>query len=390
MDTHTKQRIAFVTAADLSGTTGDSVATKEIVGALADRSDIEVELFSQTPTKELPTEIGAAVQRAVPLPKKPVDVATWRTLVWHGRFQATLARQLGQAIGDRRFDLVIARVNASMIVPPLLAGATRTPYSILVRGMVSRNISFGRIADRIVCLNSRLADNAYVAYQEVKETVDRCRPSTKPPSTVVPNAVDPEMFYPVKRTEQRDALGISSDEFVVGFVGTLQKRHRTEMLLRGAAEADRDVSILIVGDGPERSRLEAVANRLDIGETIQFVGAVAHSEVNRYISACDICYGVVDPERPSNPIKLYEYLACERPVITSRTDELEFIQRENFGATLDTLSPESIKTGIEQLGALSATERQEMGHRARNYIQNNHTWTAFSYIVCPNESNNDT
>lgn len=388
MATDTRKRIAFVTAADLSGTTGDSVATKEIVGALAERSDIEVELFSQTPTKELPAEIETAVQRAIALPEKPNGAATWRTLIWHGRLQTALAWQLGWAIGDRRFDLVIARVNPSMVVPALLASATRTPYSILVRGMVSRNLSFGWIADRVVCLNSRLADDAYVAYQEVKEIVDRCRPPTKSPSAVVPNGVDPEEFHPIERTEQRDALGIDPDEFLVGFVGTLHKRHKTELLLRGAAESNCDVSILIVGDGPEREHLEAVADQVGTGGKIQFVGAVAHSEVNQYISACNICYGVVDPDRPSNPIKLYEYLSCERPVITSTADELEFIRRENFGVVLDTLSPESVRDGIEQLEALSVTERQEMGHRARNYIRNNHTWAAFSHIVCPNERNN--
>lgn len=150
--------------------------------------------------------------------------------------------------------------------------------------------------------------------------------------TVVPNGVDVERFagggIAAKAVRQRHGLVGSP---VIGFVGTLKAWHGTANLVRAVAliVRDRDRAnpprLLIVGDGPERGRLEALAREEGIGGLTTFTGSVDHGDVPAHVAAMDIVTApydeMPDDSSPANhyfsPLKLFEYMASGRPIVAA-------------------------------------------------------------------------
>jgi glycosyltransferase involved in cell wall biosynthesis len=126
---------------------------------------------------------------------------------------------------------------------------------------------------------------------------------------VVPNGIDVERcrFRPEQRLRLRARLGLPADRFVVGTVGRLVPGKRIDLALR-AAQGLAGVSLLIVGDGPQRLALSALADELNVDT--RFTGEAAN--VPDLLSAMDI---VVAPSGEETfGLTVIEALACGLPV----------------------------------------------------------------------------
>ncbi|QLH78917.1 glycosyltransferase family 4 protein [Halosimplex rubrum] len=367
--------VLFVSPMDLSGRSGGNVATKEIAVAFARHHGVELSLVCPRPADALPPGLTDGAERAWFLPEKPAG-----TMEWHARSQLPTLRAHAAAERAVDPDLIVARVGPSSVFTPLAALVTRTPYVALIRGMVGRNLKFGTVVDALVRANALAADETYVAYGEIAD-----RYGLGEDATVFPNAVDPERFQPMDRAEARERIDAPIDpgDFVVGFVGSLKQRHRVGDLLDAvAALPDGEaVHVLVVGDGPQRDALESRVADAGLTDAVTFCGYVDHDELAPYVGSCDATYGVVDADNPSNPIKCYEYLACERPVITSATDELGFVAERDLGVALDRVSPETVADAIARLRSLDDDALAEMGRRGREYVVENHTWDRLADAV---------
>lgn len=365
--------LLFVSGMDLAGSSGGNIATKEIVAACGRHPRIDLSVICPRPADELPPEVSEVAENVWYLPEKPSG-----SLSWHAKAQPTMFRRLWQAYRSVDVDLVVSRVGPSTVLTPASTVVSRTPYAILVRGMVGRNLTFGSVADQIVRANALVADAAYPAYREI---VDRYGLESRTATTVLPNGVDVDAFHSIPKDEARDTIqeSHSDADLTVGFVGSLKQRHRLESLLTAVSllPSELSVRLLVVGSGPQEAQLKRRVSELDLADETTFTGFVPHRELSPYVSSCDVTYGVVDPGNPSNPIKCYEYLACERPVITSDTPEFDFVERENLGITVETPDPESIRNAIVEFAGMGEGERKAMGRRGREYVTENCTWDRF-------------
>ena len=131
--------------------------------------------------------------------------------------------------------------------------------------------------------------------------------------TVVPNGV----VVPHHRTEQllpRDRLRIVS-------MGRLVSHKRIELILEAVA-AVNDLDVLIIGEGPERDRLEQISTRLGLDKRIRFTGAFSHDQVTSELARSDALVSASSYE--GLPHVVLEALACGVPVIATSaggTDE---------------------------------------------------------------------
>lgn len=140
--------------------------------------------------------------------------------------------------------------------------------------------------------------------------------------TLMSNGVDPARFLPERgqRDEIRSQLGLT-DEPVVGFVGTLKPWHDVATLVHAmelVRRRDPPPHLLIVGDGPERARLEELTRSLGFSDAVTFTGEVPHAGVAAHLKAFDVAvipYGAEDDY--FSPLKLFEYLAAELPVVAA-------------------------------------------------------------------------
>ena len=165
---------------------------------------------------------------------------------------------------------------------------------------------------------------------------------------VLRNGVDLEMFRPVDGSRIRRRYGL--DGRVLTSVGLLIPRKGHDIVISALARLASDVKLLIVGEGPERKRLEAHAARLQVADRVAFAGEVPHRELAEYYSAADIL--VLASDREGWPNVLLESMACGVPVVaTSIWGIPEVVASPEAGVLVDDRTPEAIACGIERLFA---------------------------------------
>jgi glycosyltransferase involved in cell wall biosynthesis len=150
---------------------------------------------------------------------------------------------------------------------------------------------------------------------------------------ITPTGVDPELFAsPVDRTAVRGRLGLEG-RFVAGWVGSFRKFHALDQAVDALAGLDR-ATLLLVGDGPERARVEQLARAR--GVDVRATGTVAHDEIPAHLAAMDVALVVAAPDRSFHysPLKLGEYLSAGIPVIAPRAGELPAQLHDDVDALL--------------------------------------------------------
>jgi glycosyltransferase involved in cell wall biosynthesis len=133
---------------------------------------------------------------------------------------------------------------------------------------------------------------------------------------VVHNAIDPQWGRRDRNPEAAEALraklGIGQEKRVVLIVGRLssEKDHRT---LLEAMRRLPEAHLVIVGDGPERPRIEETVRALGLGESVTLVGQVPSAEP--YYGIADIC--VLSSLSEGSPNALLEAMAAGVPVVAT-------------------------------------------------------------------------
>jgi glycosyltransferase involved in cell wall biosynthesis len=133
----------------------------------------------------------------------------------------------------------------------------------------------------------------------------------------LPNGVDLDVHRPATEQDRRrlrEQLGLPADRFIGAFVGRLHPVKDVDTLLAAAARVP-ELTLAIVGDGPERARLEAQAARLGIESRVSFRGL--SSEVAQVLRASDAFLLSSHGEGMSNA--LLEAMACGLPCLASRS-----------------------------------------------------------------------
>jgi glycosyltransferase involved in cell wall biosynthesis len=159
---------------------------------------------------------------------------------------------------------------------------------------------------------------------------------------VVDCGVDLERFRGRDPEEARGELGWDEDGPFFLCVGTLDER-KNVVRLADAFERLNAGSLVFVGDGPMRDRLEGRPR-------VRVVGRVPHEQVAGWISACGVlCQpSLVEPFGQA----LLEAMASERPVLATRIGgPLEFVTQET-GVLVDPESVDAIEAGLRAAAEL--------------------------------------
>lgn len=138
------------------------------------------------------------------------------------------------------------------------------------------------------------------------------------PATVLPNAVDAELFVPMDRQTARQATGIQGP--ALGYVGRLVPEKGLADLLQAIAQVGRTVNLYFVGDGPMESELRAQAVALGVSDRVHLTGPKPLDELPSVMNALD---ALVLPSLTTPSWKeqfgrvIIEAFACGTPVIGS-------------------------------------------------------------------------
>ncbi len=190
-------------------------------------------------------------------------------------------------------------------------------------------------------------------------------------STLISNGVDYDAFAtPVP--EPADLQTIAHPR--IGYTGYIKKQIDWDLLLE-LAQRRPDWSFVFVGARHAHPEIDAVLARLDALPNVHFLGTKPTSELSRYPQHFDVClmpYKVNDYTKYIYPLKLNEYLASGRPVVTVPLPALRGCEHLVDIASGITEWEHAIRRQLEP--AANEAERQ----RARRAEALRHDWSVIA------------
>lgn len=168
--------------------------------------------------------------------------------------------------------------------------------------------------------------------------------------TVLRNGVDTDLFRPpAGRDALRADLGLTRPTLIsVGLLIERKGHHRTIEAMTRLPEFD----LIIVGEGPERGRLNALIARHGLGERVRLHGACPHAELPSLYGAADA--SVLSSSREGWANVLLESMACGTPVVASDIwGNPEVVRSEAAGVITRENTPDGIVEGVRRLFAAS-------------------------------------
>jgi glycosyltransferase involved in cell wall biosynthesis len=226
----------------------------------------------------------------------------------------------------------------------------------------------GIVGDIIFNKNIKIATKVTYVTQHLRDLY----PAAPDKSEIIPNGVDTQLFKSHSSEQLKQQLGIS-EHFVVGFVGVLREWVDFEPIFAAISQLNNrylNIKVLIVGEEGGLNRVRELANEYHIVDRVIFAGTVPHTKVPDYISCMDV--GVIPFKRIEAadepcPVKLLEYMACEKPVISSRTVSMM------PDKVLYASDSEEYKRRIVELYE-NKELRTKLGKEGRKFVEQNHSW----------------
>ncbi len=263
--------------------------------------------------------------------RQPIDLIHAHAALPCGHAAALLSRELG--------------IPSVVTVHGLDAYFTRQVHG-LAGSLCERIAKFVyRAAARVIGISTKVRDQVALG-------------SSSPVSTsVIHNGVDVDRFHPAEGEREQP---------IILSVGNLIPTKGHDLLLRAFADVQKrfpHVRCQIVGDGPDRSRLQALARDLNIAQRVHFLGRQSRDQVADAMRRCSV---FALPSRYEGLGCVYlEAMSVEKPVIACRGQGIEeIVQHKNNGWLID---PGDLQGLSSALGGLleDAQLRRNLGSNAR-------------------------
>lgn len=205
---------------------------------------------------------------------------------------------------------------------------------------------------------------------------------------VIGNAANTRLFHPMDKEGCRRSLGLAGHRYWICFEGGLYPWHDVPLFLQATrllVDQGIDLVALIVGDGPSRKEFEAVALKLDLGDRARFIGRVPYERVAEYIGASDVGVGAFTRERNErigiSPIKVFEYVACGRPVVVSCLPGIaEWVDREHVGRLARAGDPDHMARTLRET-LEDRVLQADVSKRGPEVVAREHDWMAVATRV---------
>lgn len=346
-------RIVFVASnIESPGANGGSTHVTEVVSHLRERDDV---LLIARSDSTLPQTL--AIGSKIPM----------RGL---RRLNALkLALQAYPAV--RRFaPEVIYERGSSFGLGALLGRALSVPTLMMLLDEHRTELSL-RTASRVIATRRDLVPAAY----EDKLRLVRWGANTR-------------LFHPgVSGAARRAELGIDPGKLVVAYSGGFYSWHGLEELVEAARSlTDLDLVFLLIGEGEGRAKIAQLVEAAGLSERFIFTGRVAYEHVPEYIAACDVCVAPFNPARHKHygktgefiydPLKVFEYMAMAKPVVTLRAKNIEAMFQDEREIVLTEPGDAPQLAAKLRLLLSDPARRARLGEAARAIVVERYSWSA--------------
>lgn len=287
---------------------------------------------------------GVNVIDTIMIPRDIVPAAQWRA-----------ATQLFALLSSRRYDVVhtytatpgfLGRIMARLANVPVIvhhqAGWAVNEFSSLFERLAYTPLEYiaTLASTQTICVSHADAINAARFH---------CAPAFR--LVTICNGIDAAPFVAATQTDDqaiRRELQIPAGHLIIGNTGRLAEQKDNETLIQALVTlkqllAARPCVLLLAGDGPERRKLEALVQALDLTEQVRFLGF--RTDIPTFLASLDI---FVSPSLWEGlSISIMEAMAAGRPIVTtSILPNAELIAHEHTGLVVPPRSPERVARAI--------------------------------------------
>lgn len=190
---------------------------------------------------------------------------------------------------------------------------------------------------------------------------------------VISNGIDPSLYYPADEPPPVPELERRGDEMIFGYLGNFGAGQRLEAIVEAAKRLEDTprIRFVLAGGGTERSKVEERVREL-APSNLTLLPPVAKDRTRSFYNACDVCL-VPLADAPvfqeTVPSKLFEVMACGRPVLASLAGEAAaIVHQSGGGSTCAPGDPQAIRAAVLHLADRPPGELALMGQRGREFV----------------------
>ena len=370
---------------------------REWVGA--DHNVKVVTCFPNHPTGEIPEEY-----QGMKFKKEEMDgIEVFRNYVYatpnKGIIKKTL-NHLSFMFSSLLFSLrKIGAIDISVVSSPtffsifsgyIFSILKRTPFVLEIRDLwPAAIVELGIIKNRVIIsilewielFFYKRADMVVVVTESFKDNLVE-RGINPDKIKVITNGVDTEFFQREKPDEDLLAEYDLQDKFVVEYIGAHGNSQGLETIIKVADRLKNqdDIEFLFVGEGAEKEKLVNLAKELEL-DNVTFVSQQPKEKVPDFYNVSDVCLVPlkdIDIFETFIPSKIFEIMACERPIVASLRGETEEILN-NAGSSL-VVEPENVEEISEAILKLKNDPGlgEKLGKNGREFVKKKYSRKALA------------
>lgn len=242
-----------------------------------------------------------------------------------------------------KLAVLYARLKAPSLVYTRTASILRKSLKLKLPTIAEFHDSF---THKELFTNKYLLGIVTTSEQYAREYIEQGLPANK--VLVENNAVDLKMFSPYQTKETaRQNVGISGNSPIIVYAGHLYKKKGISTIVR-LAQLLPDCHFLLVGGWEEDIKRIQKEYHLEKTKNLEFIGHVPQSQLTSYLYAADIL--LLPNIKDSAPLKLFEYMATQRPIVASEIPPIQRVLQNKRNAVLAQVEdPISFKEAIQTL-----------------------------------------
>ncbi len=291
-------------------------------------------------------------------------------------------REIKKTIKEKKIDAVVLYGVATNGLPAILATRSlKVPVLFRSIDILNQLVAYPVLrpltkilekqvyarADMILTLTPSLS--RYVAGLGARE--DRIK--------LLPMPVDTAIFYPSPApAELRRKWGIKEMDSVILYIGTLFDFSGLDAVIQHLPEIIVQVPgarLLIVGDGPQRVKLEGIIREMGLEKKVTITGFQPYETMPQYINTATICinpFRMTGATREIFPGKIVQYLACARAVVATPLPGLVAVtpgeeQGVAFAASLEAMAGKVVALLKDR------SHRQRLERNGLEYVRKVHS-----------------
>lgn len=265
----------------------------------------------------------------------------------------------------------------------LLSKILRIPHSVEAHGIIYEDATMLNASPLMIHIMKICEYVSYNLSEKIisnapgtKEDIAKEFKINKDKIAVLPNGANIDLFKPMNVLKSN--LDLDENCSYICFVGNLAPWQGIEDLIKSAhlvLEKIPNVKFLIIGDGIMKEDLINTLND-HIKDSFIFTGSIMYEDVPKYINISEICVApfVKWKDKKMSPLKIFEYMACGKPVITTDIEGSgDIIKEYNAGLTIDPEDHGQFATAMIELME-NENKRKMMGRNGRNVVLNEYSW----------------